>query len=158
MSEVVHLTAVDSAGALWPVVLRLGEPSAARVELVGHGTFGSVEDDYLSCLLAVREYLEERGWLLCCQGARPDVWPSGMVRQFDNGRRAYVLDRDRRGAEFEVVDIFAPAPADMVVSVVEQGKAVFAFHGLPWRGAGSGFRSIAGSRWSARNTSGHAAR
>ncbi|MEV6334606.1 hypothetical protein AB0M12_07800 [Nocardia vinacea] len=134
MSEVVNLTAIDSAGVLWPVVLRLGEPSVTRVELVGQGAFGSVDDDYLSCLLAVREYLEERGRLLCCQGARPDVWPSGMLRQFDNGRRAYVLDHDRRGAELEVVDIFAPAPAEMVVSVLEQGKAVFAFHGLPWGG------------------------
>ncbi|WP_228000750.1 hypothetical protein [Nocardia australiensis] len=128
------MTAVDSAGVLWPVVLRLGEPSVARVELVGHGAFGSVDDDYLSCLLAVREYLEGRGQLLCCQGARPDVWPSGMLRQFDNGRRAYVLDHDRRGAELEVVDMFAPAPAEMVVSVLEQGKAVFALNGLPWRG------------------------
>ncbi|WP_225726954.1 MULTISPECIES: hypothetical protein [unclassified Nocardia] len=128
------MTAVDSAGVLWPVVLRLGEPSVARVELVGHGVFGSGDDDHLSCLVAVREYLEERGRLLCCQGARPDVWPSGMLRQFENGRRAYVLDRDRRGAELEVVDIFAPAPAEMVVSVLEQGKAVFAFYGLPWRG------------------------
>ncbi|WP_433593945.1 hypothetical protein [Nocardia sp. CA-145437] len=134
MSEVVNLTAVDSAGVQWPVVLRLGEPSVARVELVGHGVFGSADDDYLSCLLAVREYLEARGRLLCCQGARPDVWPSGTLRQFDNGRRAHVLDHDRRGAELEVVDIFAPAPAEVVVSVLDQGKAVFAFHGLPWRG------------------------
>ncbi|WP_156095003.1 hypothetical protein [Nocardia lijiangensis] len=130
----MHLTAVDSAGVLRPVVLRLGEPSVARVELIGEGAFGSIDDDYLSRLLAVREYLEERGLLLCCQGARPDVWPSGMLRQFENGRRAYVLDRDRRGEELEVVNIFAPAPAAMVVSVLEQGKAVFAFHGLPWRG------------------------
>lgn len=134
MSEVVNLTAVDSAGVLWPVELHLGEPSVARVELVGHGTFGSDDDDYLSCLIAIREHLEEQGRLLCCQGARPNVWPSGMLRQFDNGRQAYILDPDRRGAEFEVVDIFAPAPAEMVVSLLEQRKAVFAFNGLPWRG------------------------
>ncbi|WP_327149976.1 hypothetical protein [Nocardia sp. NBC_01329] len=134
MSEVSQLTAIDSAGALWPVLLRPGELSVTRVELVSQGVFGSVDDDYLSRLLAVREYLEARGQLLCCQGARPDVWPSGMLRQFENGRRAYVLDHDRRGGEFETVDIFAPAPAEVVVSVVEQGKAVFAFYGLPWRG------------------------
>ncbi|MFQ6225770.1 hypothetical protein [Nocardia sp. NPDC002869] len=134
MSEVSQLTAVDSAGVLWPVLLRPGELSVTRVELVGQGVFGSVDDDYLSRLLAVREYLEERGQLLCCQGARPDVWPSGMLRQFDNGRRAYVLGHDQRGDELETVDIFAPAPAEMVVSVAEQGKAVFAFYGLPWRG------------------------
>ncbi|MEV6323628.1 hypothetical protein AB0M45_20905 [Nocardia sp. NPDC051787] len=61
MPEIVNLTAVDSAGALWPVLLRLGEPPVARV------------------------------------------------------------------------DIFDPAPAEMVVSVLEQRKAVFAFNGLPWR-------------------------
>ncbi|MEV4127235.1 hypothetical protein [Nocardia sp. NPDC049707] len=133
MSEVVKLTAVDSVGRLWPVVLRLGEPSVTRVELVGQGVFGSIDDDYLARLLAVRAYLEERGQLLCCLGARPDVWPSGMLRQFENGRRAYVLDHDRRGGECEVVDIFAPAPAETVVSAAEQARAVFAFHGLPWR-------------------------
>lgn len=135
MSEIAQLTAVDSVGVLRPVLLRPGEPSVTRMELVGQGMFGSVDDDYLSRLLAVRAYLEERGQLLCCQGARPDVWPSGMLRQFENGRRAYVLDHDQRGGELETVDIFAPAPAEVVVSVVEQGKAVFAFHGLPWRGA-----------------------
>lgn len=57
-----------------------------------------------------------------------------MLRQFENGRRAYVLDHDRRGEALETVDIFAPAPAEMVVSVVAQSKAVFAFFGLPWRG------------------------
>ncbi|WP_194833445.1 hypothetical protein [Nocardia sp. XZ_19_369] len=88
MSEVVQLTAVDAAGVCWPVALRLGEPSVARVELVGHGVFGSADDDYLSCLITVREYLEKQGLLLCCQGARPDVWPSGQLRQFENGRRA----------------------------------------------------------------------
>ncbi|MGY0236006.1 hypothetical protein [Longispora urticae] len=135
MSEVVNLTAVDAAGALCPVVLRLGEPSVARVEWVDQGVvFGTVDDDYLSCLVALREVLEARGLLLCCQGARPDVWPSGMLRQFENGRRAYVLDPERRGEELEMVDIFAPAPAEFVVGVLAQGKAVFAFHGLPWPG------------------------
>lgn len=134
MAEVAQLMAVDAAGVLRPVLIRLGEPSVTRVELVGQGVFGSADDDYLSRLLVVREYLEKRGQLLCCQGARPDVWPSGMLRQFENGRRAYVLDHDRHGEELETVDIFAPAPAEMVVSVVAQSKAVFAFLGLPWRG------------------------
>ncbi|MFB8004239.1 hypothetical protein [Nocardia sp. NPDC056000] len=134
MPEIVNLTAVDSAGVLSPIVLRLGEPPLARVELVGHGRFGAEDDDYLGCLLALREYLERQGQLLCCQGARPDVWPSGMLRQFENGRRAYVHDPERRGEELEMVDIFAPAPPETVVSMLDQRKAVYAFNGLPWPG------------------------
>ncbi|MGY0499257.1 hypothetical protein ACWZHB_12260 [Nocardia sp. FBN12] len=50
-----------------------------RVELVGQGVFGSVDDDYLSRLVAVRKYLEERG--SCCVvrelGKRLDLDSSG---------------------------------------------------------------------------------
>lgn len=64
MPEIVKLVAVDAAGVLWPIELRLGAAAVARVELVGQGVFGSDDDDYLSCLLAVRRHLEERGG--CC--------------------------------------------------------------------------------------------
>ncbi|MFI2280798.1 hypothetical protein [Nocardia beijingensis] len=68
MAEVAQLMAVDAAGVLRPVLIRLGEPSVTRVELVGQGVFGSADDDYLSRLLVVREYLEKRGQLLCLSG------------------------------------------------------------------------------------------
>lgn len=59
------------------------------------GAFGSVDNDYLSCLLAVREYLEEQGQLLCCQGARPDVWPSGIGARL--ACRSALVVADQRG-------------------------------------------------------------
>jgi hypothetical protein len=79
----------------------------------------------------IRRHLEAKGRLLCCQGARADVWPSGLLRQFTDGRCAYVLERDRGGRPLEEVDIFSPAPAQLVVTVAAQERAVRAFHGLP---------------------------
>ena len=45
--------------------------------------------DLFEALQAVRRRLEDAGMLLCCQGARADVFPSGMSRQMGGGRRAY---------------------------------------------------------------------
>ncbi|GIG63374.1 hypothetical protein Lfu02_77460 [Longispora fulva] len=136
MAQVFVLEVVDAEGSAREVELRIGEPSVARVELVEpDGVFEAADGDYLDCLILVRRHLEERGLLLCCQGARPDVWPSGMLRQFANGREAYVLDPERRGEVLETVDIFAPAPAGSVVDIMTQGKAVFAFNGLTWPGS-----------------------
>jgi hypothetical protein len=129
--EELFLQTVTSDGVLRAVTIRLGEPAAAEVELVDGDSAVKVHGaDYLDCLIAVRERLEAQGRLLSCQGARADVWPSGQLRQFNNGRLAYVLDRGRRGAALEEVDIFAPAEPPNAVSLADQRDAVLAFHRL----------------------------
>jgi len=131
MTEVLTLQTVDAKGVLVEVTLRLGDPGSAQLELVDQGAiFEARGDDYLDCLMLTREHLEADERLLCCQGAQPDVWPSGLLRQFSNGRQAYLLDRERQG-EPVVVDIFAPADPTTVVSIIVQRDAVLAFHGLP---------------------------
>ena len=115
------------------VTLRVGEPADAVVVLVDGGDEVEVRGlDYWECLTEVRELLEERGRLLCCQGARGDVWLSGQLRQFSNGSRAYVLDPAARGSgdRWEVVDVFAPASGDVVVGMAEQRERARAFFGL----------------------------
>ncbi|MGI5505103.1 hypothetical protein [Lentzea sp. CA-135723] len=39
--------------------------------------------------------LEERGILLCCMGARPDVWASGMLASFSDGATVVTLEAQR---------------------------------------------------------------
>ena len=84
--------------------------------------------DLFSALEAVRLELEGGGLLACCQGARPDVFPSGMSRQMAGGRRAYRLRAGRRATEEDLVDILDPAGCDDVVAVQEQHDAVQRFH------------------------------
>ncbi|QFS79078.2 hypothetical protein [Curtobacterium flaccumfaciens] len=65
--------------------------------------------DAFETLSLVREALDDEGWLLGVQGARVDVWPSGMARQQGGGMRAYRLRRGRRPRFKDLVDVFAPA-------------------------------------------------
>ncbi|UED87585.1 hypothetical protein [Streptomyces profundus] len=83
------------------------------------------------CLTELRKELERDGLLLCCQGARGDVTPSGLESQMTGGRYVYTFTPGERQVNQEYVDIFAPAAYEDVVTVAEQRAAVLAFHGLP---------------------------
>jgi hypothetical protein len=67
-----------------------------------------------------RIQLEEHGALLLCQGSRPNVWPSGMLRSAGSGRKAYVMALERTTEMPPLVDIFDPAAAEEVATVEEQ--------------------------------------
>ncbi|MFD5319545.1 hypothetical protein [Streptomyces sp. NPDC127098] len=83
------------------------------------------------CLTKLRKDLDAEGLLLCCQGARADVTLSGMEAQMTGGRFVYTFTPGARRVNQETVDIFAPAPAGIVVGPAEQRAAILAFHGLP---------------------------
>lgn len=70
------------------------------------------------CLTKLRKDLDAEGLLRCCQGARAD-------------RFVYTFTPGARRVNRETVDIFAPAPAEIVVGPAEQRAAILAFHGLP---------------------------
>jgi hypothetical protein len=76
--------------------------------------------DLFECLISVRADLESQSLLLCCQGARKNVSPSGMTRQMSNGRLAYLLPVGRPVSDEDLVDVFAPADCSEVVSVADQ--------------------------------------
>jgi hypothetical protein len=76
--------------------------------------------DLFECLTALRADLELQSLLLCCQGARRDVSPSGLTRQMSNGRLAYLLSVGRPVSDEDLVDIFAPADCADVASVADQ--------------------------------------
>lgn len=82
----------------------------------------AVEDDAFEALSAVRLELERHGWLLGVEGARVDVWPSGMARDQGGGLRAYRLRRGRSPRSEDVVDVFAPA-TEHLATVAEQRVA-----------------------------------
>ncbi|MFI6096848.1 hypothetical protein ACIA8G_14900 [Lentzea sp. NPDC051213] len=98
------------------------------IEVLEPGEFASLEsadEDVLDCFTELRKQLEAHGILLCCMGARPDVWASGQLRQFTDGRRAY-RHRNQGGpvTRDDEVDIFAPTDAADAVTVQAQGTAI----------------------------------
>jgi hypothetical protein len=86
--------------------------------------------DLFDALIAVRLGLERRNVLLLCSGARRDVYPSQLLRQSTQGRRAYVL-RDAQDGPFDSVDIFTAASPELVTTVVRQRKAFEDWMGSP---------------------------
>lgn len=78
--------------------------------------------DLVEALQAVRRGLQGAGMLLCCQGCRPDVFPSGMSRQMGGGRRAYRHRPGQPATMDDLVDIFDSADCADVVTV-EQHRA-----------------------------------
>jgi hypothetical protein len=81
--------------------------------LVAEGqTFRGSGVDLFDALRSLRVELEAASWLICVNGARRDVHPSGMTRQM--GRGAYVHYRDRRSTGSDLVDILAPAEPELL--------------------------------------------
>ena len=80
--------------------------------------------DLFESLTSLRRQLEADGLALCVEGARSDVFPSGMSRQMSGGRMAYRIVRGRRSGPDDVVDVFDPTCCDSVVGVDEQLAAV----------------------------------
>nr|BEK64424.1 hypothetical protein KPHV_16510 [Kitasatospora purpeofusca] len=127
-AEEVGLQTIDVAGLVRHVSICLGDPSAARIELLDAGSRTEFSGtDYLDCLTQARRQLERDGRLLCCQGVRPDVHPSGQLRQFTNGREAYVHHLEPSSEALGAVDIFAPASPEDIVSLDEQRAAIIGF-------------------------------
>jgi hypothetical protein len=95
--------------------------------------FKFVESDIFGSLIQARLELEHKGFLLCCQGARPNVFPSGMLKQMNDGRVAHALDHPL--SEDGGVDCFADADPSEVGTVEQQRQFVFDFFGLRLRDA-----------------------
>jgi hypothetical protein len=72
----------------WSLALELPDGSLAEAR----------RPDLFTALIMLREQLEDTGRLLCCQGARPDVYPSGMSAQMsgDGSRIAIMQDAVQR--------------------------------------------------------------
>lgn len=79
-------------------------------------------NDLFDCLTNLRRELEPRGWQLLCQGARTDVYPSGLSRDTGRGRRAYVLVKGQRPQPGTSVPIFDVAQPTQVGSVADQER------------------------------------
>jgi hypothetical protein len=132
LRESFTLEASNGRGVVRSVEIELRAPPAVAMVMVVDGGPGLEfpGEDLFVCLMNARLSLEEEGLLLCCQGARPDVFASGLLQQQTGGRYAYVLTEEADAAGRPTVDIFAPANLADVATVAGQRAAVMSFFGL----------------------------
>lgn len=125
MTERRLLTVIGPDGPLGvEAVIATEPPWSLKLDFGDGRIFEAEAADLFAALEAIRLQLEPAGVLLCCQGARPDVFPSGMARQMAGGRRAYRLSSERRPTRDDLVDIFDPVDSGEVVTVQEQLETV----------------------------------
>lgn len=124
--EELARTATRANGEKVNVLLQVSTPpSTLRVRLTDEEFERVYEEvDLLECLKSARRDLEAMGLLLCCQGARLNVFPSGMTRQMTEGRLAYSLEAGKELSDDDLVDIFAPADCSEVATLEDQLAAM----------------------------------
>ena len=92
---------------------------ALDLEIPNLGPRRTVGPDQFECLLRIRAEFEPLGFHFLVNGARRNVWPSGMAREMGGGKQAYVLVLGQPGRP-ELVDIFEPADESQIALVQEQ--------------------------------------
>lgn len=97
-----------------PVELIASSPSIGRLEISA--------DDLFEALNQVRLAGEKNKFLLLCNGARADSYPSRMSRQMRHGAQTYIFKYGVHAKRDDLVDLLDPATYDQVTTVAEQKK------------------------------------
>jgi hypothetical protein len=83
--------------------------------------------DYFECLRSFRRILEPEGFRVLCQGARPNVWPSGMSRQA-GAWKSYCHRFGQPANMADVVDTFDPVEDVTSVGTLAEQEEWMARH------------------------------
>ena len=76
--------------------------------------------DLFECLTNLRKELLKYNCIALCNGARLDVYPSGMCRDMGSGLVAYISKYGKSISEEDLVSIFDYAEPELIASVEEQ--------------------------------------
>jgi hypothetical protein len=76
--------------------------------------------DMFECLIMLRKELIKYNCILLCNGARLDVYPSGMCRDMGDGLVAHISKPGGSVSEEDLVYIFDYAQSELIASVEEQ--------------------------------------
>ena len=76
--------------------------------------------DFYECLRAFRRVIEPDGFRVLCQGARPNVCPSGMARQMGGAWKSYVHTLGQPGSMNDLVGTFDPVDDIASVGTVQE--------------------------------------
>lgn len=105
---------------LCEIILTKGYPVKLEVhaKLLGSLTFTS--DDLFEALIALRLRLELDGYVLLCNAARKDAYPSRISREMGGGRKVYLHKLGMQGRREDLVDTLGVAAYEQVGTVAEQ--------------------------------------
>jgi hypothetical protein len=92
---------------------------ACALPISGEQVCGQASDCF-AALQTVRRIAEDRNWMICCKGARRNVWPSGMSRSMGGGIKAYTLEMGRQATLDSLVNIFDADAPELYSSVADQ--------------------------------------
>ena len=113
-------------------VLYVPNESYERIELVDEDRGLTMVGEGFSlwrCLHDLRQQLEADHRLLACAGARRDVHVTQLLEAAYGGRVGFLLSAPRTSSRepYPLVDIFEPAPAEVVATLADQRAAVREF-------------------------------
>lgn len=84
------------------------------------GMMSFSDDNLFSALSKLRLRLEEDDYLLLCNAARRDAYPSRMTLEMGGGRRIYLLRGGVQTSREDLVDVLGAATIDQVCTLAEQ--------------------------------------
>ena len=86
----------------------------------GKNKLFSEAENYWEALLELRKELESRNTKLFCQGCAKNVYPSRMILDMGDARKAYKLTLGHQALLKDLVFIFDPCDPDEYASIAEQ--------------------------------------
>jgi hypothetical protein len=128
VSEALQVLVTDAQGATARCVLGVSAISAPnscwRIEIAEGPNTGLRGEggDLFDALRDLRAKLDPLGCKLLCNGARRDVWPSGMARDMGHARKAYITRAGHSTTMADLVDIFEYSEPGLIGTVEDQER------------------------------------
>lgn len=97
-----------------------GTPIVMKTRSNHFGTAQFTGDNLFDVLSKFRLLIEGSGYLLLCNAARKDAYPSRMALEMGGGRKIYILRHGMQARREDLVDIFDAASISQVCTVAEQ--------------------------------------
>jgi hypothetical protein len=118
------LTVIDSSHQEMECHIRYTNesPWRVRVNLSDGRTWDTEGPDLFAALRSARVDLEHAGFLLCCNGARPEARPSPTLSR-SGAELIYLIPRWRYPTSRDIVPLFAYCEPAQVGSVASQGES-----------------------------------
>ena len=87
------------------------------------GMLSFTEENLFAALLACRRALEKDGYLILCNGARKDAYPSRMTLRMGGGQKIYLFHPGKPSLSEDLVDTLGAASIENVGTIAEQRAA-----------------------------------
>lgn len=116
----IHMS--SSSGDLEPCDIEFtqGTPIVMEARSKRFGVVSFTGDNLFDILSRLRLLIEREGYLLLCNAARRDAYPSRMTLEMGGGRKLYILRHGVQARREDLVDVFGAASIDQVCTVAEQ--------------------------------------